>query len=316
MTENAKMEMCEADHRKRMATARPFLEKRSTILGAVRAFFSGRDFLEVETPTRIPCPAPELHIDAEPSGNHFLCTSPELQMKRLVASGEYPRIFQICRCFRQGELGSRHLPEFSMVEWYRTDGTCEDLMTDCEGLLEAAGRSVNAYPIVERENYRIDLSGGWPRLTVADAFERFAGWTPGPSPDQEKFDIDLVEKVEPALPGDTPVFLHQYPTSMASLAKISSTNPDVAERVELYAGGLELANGFTELTDPIEQRKRFKQEESQRRSRGKPPYPTDEKFLDALVAGMPPCAGMAMGLDRLVMLLSGAGSIDEVVAFP
>lgn len=304
------------DDRRRLTISRPFLEKRSLIMAAVRRLFVREGFLEVETPTRIPAPAPELHIEAEEASGSFLITSPELQMKRLVASGSFDRIFQICHCFRRNERGEKHLPEFSMLEWYRVDADTSDLMDDCEKILEACAGALGVWPLVRRGSASIDLTPPWRRLSVKEAFERFAGWSPGATPDPDRFDREMVEKVEPALPAEEPVFLHGYPASMASLARISPDDPTVADRVELYAGGLELANGFAELTDPAQQRERFVEEESARRSLGRTPYPMDHKFLASLEMGMKPCAGMALGLDRLVMLLTGAGTIDEVVAFP
>jgi lysyl-tRNA synthetase class 2 len=151
---------------------------------------------------------------------------------------------------------------------------------------------------------------------VGDAYERFAGWRPGADPDPDRFDLDMVDRVEPSLPLERPCFLHDYPAAMASLARLRPDDPTVAERVELYIGGLELGNGFVELVDAAEQRGRFEEERAFRQRHGKPSWPLDEKFLSALELGMPPCAGLALGLDRLVMLLCDAATIDEVVAFP
>jgi len=282
------------------------LGQRAAIVRALRRFFEDEGFLEVETPIRVPAPAPEEHIDPEPSGDRFLAASPELQMKRLVASGAYPRIFQISRCFRRGERGALHLPEFTMLEWYRAGVGIEALVADCEAMIVRAAAAVDV---------RIPAPP-WERLEVADAFERFAGWRPSGAPDAEHFNRDLVDRVEPSLPRERPVFLVGYPASMASLARIDPANPARAERFELYAAGLELANGFAELTDPAEQRARFEREIDARRRRGAACPPIDEAFLSALELGMPPCAGIALGVDRLVMLLTSASSIDEVVAFP
>ncbi len=303
--------------RERLARLRPALEKRSLIIEAVKKHFCDQGFLEVETPMRIPSPAPELHIDAEPSGARFLITSPELQMKRMLATGQYNRIFQICRCFRRGERGEIHLPEFTMIEWYRVGAGIVELMEDCEEMIRCAAIACDVFPEVIRKDASVDLSPPWDRMTVADAFEKFAGWRPGAAPDPHRFDMDLVDKVEPSLASTRrPVFLVGYPSSMASLARLSPNDPSTAERFELYAGGLELANGFAELTDPVEQRKRFENEESARRAAGKQPYTFDERFLAALESGLAPCAGIALGIDRLVMLLTGAEKIDDVVAFP
>jgi lysyl-tRNA synthetase class 2 len=293
--------------RARLAGLARRLEARAVIVRELRRFFEAEGFLEVETPIRLPAPAPEEHIDPEPSGERFLAASPELQMKRLLASGAYPRIYQISRCFRHGERGALHLPEFTMLEWYRAGAGIDALMADCESLISRAAAAVGV---------AIDLAPPWERLEVADAFARFAGWRRGGAPDAERFTRDLVDRVEPSLPRSRPVFLVGYPASMASLARIDPANPERAERFELYAGGLELANGFAELTDAVEQRARFEREAASLRRRGAACPPLDEKFLSALEHGMPPCAGIALGVDRLAMILTGAGSIDEVVAFP
>lgn len=301
--------------RRRLAGLRPRLRARAAIVSALRETLACDGFLEVETPARIPAPAPETHIDPEPSGSSFLIASPELQMKRLLAAG-YERIFQICRCFRRAERGDLHLPEFTMLEWYRADGTTNDLMADCERLVEAAARAAGAFPEAIRGGRAIRLAPPWERLEIQDAFERWAGWRPGPSPDPFRFDRDLVSLVEPSLPADRPVFLAGYPAAMASLARLDPDDPERAERFELYIGGLELANGFAELTDPAEQRARFVEEQAARAAAGKPVSPIDERFLAALELGLPPAAGIALGLDRLAMLLTDAKTIDDVVAFP
>jgi len=292
------------------------LETRAVVVRELRRFFEAEGFLEVETPIRLPAPAPEEHVDPEPSGDRFLAASPELQMKRLVASGAYPRIFQISRCFRRGERGALHLPEFTMLEWYRSGAGIDALMADCEALVSRAAAAAGACPEASARGLAIDLAPPWERLEVADAFARFAGWRPGAAPDPERFTRDLVDRVEPSLPRTRPVFLVGYPASMASLARLDPANPERAERFELYASGLELANGFAELTDAAEQRARFEREAGERRRRGAACPPLDERFLSALELGMPPCAGIALGVDRLAMLLTGATSIDEVVAFP
>ncbi|MEW6486524.1 MAG: EF-P lysine aminoacylase EpmA [Thermodesulfobacteriota bacterium] len=277
------------------------LELRARVLQGVRAFFAEGGFLEVETPHRIPANAPEPHIDAVPSGEWYLHTSPELAMKRLLAAG-YPRIFQICRCWREGERGERHLPEFTMLEWYRAHADYRALMEDCEGLLGFLGFAAGAKP-------------PWPRIAVAEAFRRWAGTTPEEALEAGSFDELVAFRVEPALASlGTPVFLVDYPGPCAALARRKPGRQELAERFELYAGGLELANGFSELTDPAEQRERFEVDRGARLRSGRDPYPVPEPFLRDL-ARMPPSAGIALGVDRLVMLLAGAGTIDEVVAF-
>ena len=276
------------------------LKVRADVLRTVRAFFDAREFVEVETPVWIPAPAPEPHIDCPACGDWFLRASPELQMKKLLAGG-LPRIYQIGPCFRAGERGRRHSPEFTMLEWYRADAGYNDIARDMEELVGE----------VLRTSGRASLPPfAW--LTVREAYLRWAGWDPLTDWDQDRFDFDMATKVEPNLPKG-PLFLTDYPAPAASLSRLKPDDPRVAERWELYMDGLELANAFTELTDPAEQRRRFEAARAERRVLNEADYPLDEDFLAALVR-MPPAAGVALGVDRLVMLACGAASIDEVRA--
>jgi len=270
------------------------LSERARVLRAIRAFFDARGFTEVETPVRIPAPAPEPHIDCPPSGNWFLRASPELQMKKLLAAG-MERIYQIGPCFRAGEKGRRHSPEFTMLEWYRANADYSDIARDAEELLAE---------VLKRDHADVQ------RITVREAYLRWAGWDPVETWDQDRFDFDMATKIEPNLPKE-PLFLTDYPAPAASLARLKSDDPRVAERWELYVDGIELANAFTELIDPVEQRRRFELAREERRALGEADYPLDEKFLDAL-ARMPPSGGVALGVDRLVMLACGASSIADV----
>ncbi len=292
-----------------LASKRPALEARARILQSIRAFFVGRDYLEVETPQRIPGNAPEGYIDAVASGDWFLHTSPELCMKRLLAAG-YPRLFQLCRCWREGERGSRHLPEFTMLEWYRSGCDYHALMEECEALL----RTLVPSGQLRWQGQTLDLSAPWERLSVAEAFSRYASIPLQQALDSDRFDECLALEIEPHLGGITPTFLIEYPAQLAALARHKPGDPTVAERFEFYLCGIELANAFSELTDATEQRQRFAREEAERRAAGKPPYPSPERFLAELPA-MPPAAGIALGVDRLVMLLTDRVRIDEVVAF-
>ncbi|MDO9081640.1 MAG: EF-P lysine aminoacylase EpmA [Desulfuromonadales bacterium] len=292
-----------------LAKRRPALEARARIVQAIRAFFIAQDFLEVETPQRIPVNAPELHIDAMRSGNWFLHTSPELCMKRLLSAG-YPRIFQICRVWREGERGGRHLPEFTMLEWYRRDADYLDLMNDCEALLRALLPS----GVLTVPGAAIDLIPAWERLPVADAFSTYASLPLDQALATDRFEELLTSEVEPRLGQERPTFLYEYPVQLAALSRRKANRPDLAERFELYIAGIEIANAFSELTDPVEQRQRFNTDENARRALGKEPLPLPEKYL-AELSNLSPCAGIALGLDRLVMLLAGATTLDEVVAF-
>jgi len=295
------------------------LVRRAELVAEIRAFFVSRGFLEVDTPTLLPSPGLDVHLEAfevpSPRGPRYLSTSPEYQMKRLVADG-WPRIFQIAKAYRRDEVGERHSPEFTMLEWYRAPAGVDDVMRDTEQLVAKVTGGVIA--LGER---RIDTRPPHPRMTVCEAFERYAGTTPTETlrmaeADEDRFFLLLVDKVEPALARlDHAVFLTEYPATQASLARKKPGSPEVAERFELYAAGVELCNGFGELTDAKEQRARFLVDQATRRARGLPVYPVDERFLEALERGLPPCAGNALGVDRLVALACGTTSIREVMAF-
>ncbi len=288
---------------------------RSTLLRVTRAFFHERDFLEVETPVRLKYPAPEPHIDAMASEDHYLRTSPELHMKRLLAAG-YERLFQIGPCFRRGERGPYHQPEYTMLEWYRAHADYEDILCDTRDLFARIADALLGGKALVRGGRRIDLRGDWERLTVAEAYSRWAGWNPVTDYDPDRFDLDMADRIEPALGAlDAPVVLTDYPVESAALARRKGTRPDVAERWELYVGGMELANAYSELTDADEQEARFIACNRERRARGAASYEPDPDYLAALRAGMPPSGGIALGVDRLVMLLAGADTLDGVLPF-
>ncbi|MEI6168405.1 MAG: EF-P lysine aminoacylase EpmA [bacterium] len=289
----------------RLQSLQPALIFRSRVLSAIRKWFEAAGFTEVDTPVRIPVPALELHIDAEPSGAGFLRTSPELHMKRLLAAG-YDTLFQIGPCFRKGEWGRLHHPEYTMLEWYRANADYLDILHDTESLLTQVSRSVCPGRLP---------APPWPRFTVEELYIKHAGWNPVTAYDAERFEHDLVAMIEPALPRDTPAFVMDYPAAAAALSRRKPGHESVAERFELYINGVEITNAFSELTDPAEQRRRFEQCAKDRAAMGAPAYPLDEAFLAALELGMPPAGGIAMGIDRLVMVLLGATSLDEVIAF-
>jgi lysyl-tRNA synthetase class 2 len=285
--------------------------KRQTLTERARIIqnFIDRGYLEVETPHRIPANAPEPHIDAVASGACALHTSPELAMKRMLAAG-YEQLFQVCRVWREGERGQFHLPEFTLLEWYRTGIDYNALMNECmellfvlvpEGKLCRAGRT-------------IDLTMPWQKLTVTEAFTQYASMDLNQALASDCFEEVLTSEVEPHLGCEKPTFLTEYPSCLAALARRKPGEPQVAERFELYIDGLELANAFSELTDAEEQRHRFEKDEELRRAAGKTPYPLPEKFLSELTT-MPEAAGIALGLDRLIMLITESKRIDEVVAF-
>jgi elongation factor P--(R)-beta-lysine ligase len=295
------------------------LVERARVLSTIRAFFDSRDFLEVETPLMVPSPGLDLHLDAfetnAEGAARFLITSPEYQMKRLLADG-HARIFQVARCFRRGERGDRHNPEFTMLEWYRSFAGVDDVMRDTEELVE---KLTDGRVVVDGR--AIDTLAPFARITVCEAFARFAGLSESETlriseHDENAYFRLLVDVIEPGLAVlPYAIFLTEYPASQASLARRKPGDPRVAERFELYVAGVELCNGFGELTDAIEQRVRLNHDTSERRTRGLPVYPIDEKFLDALVRGIPPSGGNALGLDRLVALVCGTTRIGDVMAF-
>ncbi len=316
-----------------MAARRAALEARARIRRAVRAWFEGEGFLEVETPARVPSPGQEPHLDAIAAQGWWLATSPEYHMKRLVAAG-HERIVQIGKAFRGGERGPHHQSEFTIVEWYRAGAPLEAIARDCEQLLRvaaaAAGADAAALGIdrdFERATVRglvrahagVEIAGDESADELrgkALAAGAFAGTPPPPGTawDDVFFQMFL-DRVEPHLgrPGH-PTFVFDWPAPLGALARRKPDDPRLVERFELYAGGLELANAFGELTDPVEQRARFVEESALRAARGKATYPIDEKLLAAL-AVMPPTSGVALGFDRLVMFVLGARDIGDVVAF-
>jgi lysyl-tRNA synthetase class 2 len=290
------------------------LRLRAALLAAIRDFFSATDYLEVETPLRIPAPIPEAHIDPVVSGSWFLQPSPEICMKRLLSAG-ISRLYQICKCFRSSERGRRHLPEFTMLEWYAAGQDYHRMMDQTEALIGfIAGRTLTAGRL-HYQGRTVDLNAPWPRWTVRDVFRRYAQTTPGAAIATGRFDELMAAVIEPQLGLDRPVFVMDYPAACGSLAKRDPHNPRIAQRFELYIAGVELCNGFSELTDPTEQRNRFTTEQAHRKAMGRSPAPVPEPFLTDLAA-MPDAAGNALGLDRLVMLFADTADIDDVVAFP
>ena len=219
------------------------LKLRARIIQSIRQFFLDNDYLEIETPYRIPTPTPEAYIDAEVSGNWFLHTSPELCMKRLLASG-YTRIFQICKCFRQKERGSRHLPELTVLEWYTVGHNYLDMMEQCQELVRFLARQAGFGDSLFYQGEKIDLKAPWPRMSVSDSFDRFASISMEDALIQNRFNDVIACEIEPYLGRKQPLFLYDYPAACASLAKLKPDNRSIAERFELYIGGMELCNAF------------------------------------------------------------------------
>lgn len=317
-------------HPESLAARLPFLRRRALLTQATRAFFAGRGYMEVETAYAVPVPGEEVHLRAwrtrqhQPDGEGrdlWLHTSPELAMKRLLVAGAGP-IFQLARVWRDGEGSRHHLGEFTMLEWYRPGAGLAALMEETEALLRAT-----LPPAL--------LAAGFERITVAEAFGRWAGADVLASAGdaaalardagaelrdgegwEDLFFRLLLERIEPRLGRDRPSFLTHWPASQAALARRDPADPRVALRFELFLGGMELANAFEELTDADEQAVRFAADRARREALHGPGWGSDDDFLAALRHGMPAASGIALGFDRLAMLASGAGRIEEVLWMP
>ena len=309
--------------RERLGERLALLHARAELKARAHAFFRARGFVEVETPLLVRAPALDVHIDSIAADGGWLVTSPEFQMKRLLAGG-MTKIYQLAPCFRANERGAHHSTEFTMIEWYRAGEGLDAIRSDVEALVHELCATAATKP-------------PWQCITVRDAMAKWAGVrVDGDEPAGElalrvraagiecpldaawddAFFTAFVARVDPALAAlDHAIFLDDWPAPLAALARRAPHDPRVALRFEAYAGGLELANAFDELVDPIEQRARFAADQRARAARGKPVHPIDERLLDALAEGLPPCAGVALGFDRLVMLATGAPTIDRVRAF-
>jgi len=321
-------------HPESLAARLPFLRRRARLTAATRAFFTARGYTEVETPYAVPTPGEEVHLRAfrtqreGPDGQRealWLHTSPEFAMKKLLAAGAGP-IFQLARVWRNGEGSDLHAPEFTMLEWYRPGADIDSLVAEVDTYLRAV-----LPPVVTCRGITTDLSC-IERLTMADAFARYVGAdllaTAGDAPAlaaaagtrlrdsetwEDLFFRMLLEHVEPRIGRAHPTFLTHWPAAQAALARRDPADPRVAERFELFVCGIELANAFVELTDPVEQRARFIEDRARRHVAGGEDWPLDEEFLAALSHGMPQAAGIALGFDRLAMIAGGADRIGQVL---
>jgi len=334
----------------------PALKVRSELFIAARKFFNDRNFYEVDTPCLQVSPGMEPNLAAfstdlfEPFSEWekrtlYLQTSPEFAMKKLLCGG-MERIFQIARVWRNGERSNIHHPEFTMLEWYRTGADWKEIAKECEDFFRKVAVKVqqnNGSNFFEWKGLKCDPLGKWQYLSVADAFNQYCGidvlkTAPEPlKPDRNLLSIEakkidvrvdkgdqwgeifyriFLEKVEPRLGVKVPTVLYDWPLSMAALAQQSPIDKRVAERFEIFACGIELANGFGELTDAGEQRRRFENEIRQKKKIKGYSYPIDEDFINALEAGMPKASGIALGFDRLVMLCAKAENIEEILWAP
>ena len=334
----------------RFAARRGRLEQRGRILGAVRGFFAAHGYVEVGTPALQVSPGLEPHLRAfktplhdphDRAAQRYLHTSPEFAMKKLLVAG-MPRIWQLAHVFRDGERSATHHPEFTMLEWYRLGATYRDLMDECTALIRTCQDAADAQAFTWR-GHTADALRPWQRLSVAEAFEEHCsidllatapdplapdlerlaaaaahlGIAPHPGDDWEALYFRIfLERIEPVLGRGAPTILYNYPLSMAALSRRNPADPRLAERFEVYVCGLELANAFGELTGAAEQRRRFGADQAEKQALYGETYPIDEDFLAALEHGLPECAGVALGFDRLVMLATGAEDIEDVLWAP
>ena len=317
-----------------------FLQTRHQIIRGIRKWFDQQNFIETETPLLVSAPSPEAQLFPVKTEKGYLITSPEYQMKRLLVGG-FDKIFQITRCFRDAENSPQHNPEFTMLEWYRTYQPLERLMTDIEQFVLHLSDSVKSNLLSKK----IPLPP-WPRKSVSALFKKHIGIKLDGSetsyelrkkaelsgheklfhdlPDSSKLTDSLAYEqtffrlwnyIQNRFSQSTPVFVFDWPLPLASLARKNPMRKEFAERVELYVNCMELANGFAELTDPIEQRRRFEQDLKNRKSEERETVPLDKKLLKSLEQGLPECSGMALGIDRLIMWLCGTDNIQDVICF-
>ncbi|OQA87866.1 MAG: Elongation factor P--(R)-beta-lysine ligase [Lentisphaerae bacterium ADurb.Bin242] len=290
------------------------LPVRAKIASLLRAAFEAAHFIEVETPVGILAPAAEEYIEAPRSEGFFLRTSPELQMKRLLAAG-MERIYQLGPCFRMGENGRRHRSEFTLLEFYQAGAGYRELLDFTQSFLLSVCRGLHGDSSFSFNGQKISLEK-LEIIPVREAFRRFAGRDADQCAEEDSlFERVLVEKVEPSLPKDRPCVLIDYPVRFGAFARPKASDPTLAERWEMYLGGIELANTYGELIDPAVQRERFRRFAETRRKMKLTEYPEPSAFLEAIDRGIPECAGSALGFDRLVMLLSDHTDIAEI-SFP
>lgn len=325
---------------------------REKVIDSIRAFFKSEGFNEVETPLMVHAPGMEPYLEVfetklinadRASYKAFLTTSPEYAMKKLLVAG-LPKIFQICKSFRNDEdlRSSTHNPEFTIMEWYRINSDYTDIMQDCEKMTEyiydrVIGNPVDGKRILSYQGKRLDISGPWERLSIAEAFKKYAGineddlqndiamrnigQNKGYNVDQfttweQVFNQIFLNEIEPNLGYVKPTILYDYPVSMAALSRKKESDPRYAERFEYYIFGKEIGNAFSELNDALEQESRLRSEWEERKDLGKVMYDVDEDFIDALKVGMPDAAGIAVGIDRIVMLFADVPTIQETIWFP
>lgn len=326
---------------------------RERVIDGIRGFFKGQGFLEVETPLLVKAPGMEPYLEifetalkdhGGESHRGFLTTSPEYAMKKLLVAG-LPRIFQVCKAFRNGEdlQSSTHNPEFTILEWYRAEATYFDIMDDCEQLLRyifdylhQGSVGASRERILHYQSKQMDLSLPWERITVAEAFAKHAGvgidelldesklreiavkkgYNASNSSWEQAYNQIFLNEIEPHFGWERPTILYEYPASQAALSRKKKDDPRFAERFEFYVFGKELGNAFGELTDATEQETRLRAEYEERKSLGKVMYELDDDFIAALKVGMPETGGIAVGVDRLVMLFADVAEVQKTLWFP
>lgn len=317
-------------------------KKRAEIISSIRNFFKKGGFLEVQTPLLSPSLIPESYLEifvtelVSKTGKKkvaFLTPSPELWHKKLLAAGS-GNIFEITKSFRNTDVGGHfHNPEFTILEWYRVNADYKDTMKDCENLVRFINRN---QPTITYQGKTLDISQPFERLSVFKAFEKFADIDQGVLLDKEKlkskaakkgyrfnktddwetiYNLIYVKEIEPQLGQDRPTIIYDFPAQFAPLAKTSRKNSRLKERFEFYLFGIELADAYNELIDPVEQKSQFEKEASLRKKAGKTNHAIDNDFLEALSSGLPPCSGVALGVDRLVMIFTNQTDINNVILF-
>ena len=316
--------------------------KRIELIKLIREWFWSQDFVETETPLAVRFPGQEPYLNPVPveltdpqgvSNQFYLHTSPEYFMKKLLASG-FNKIFQITKTFRNHEsFGGLHNPEFTMIEWYRAPGTYREIMDDAEKLFKFVGKKIGVGKLIYKEK-NVDILGEWDRMTMKEVWKKYAGLDLdnnltieqlGQTVRQKGYAVaeddayeDLffkifLNEIEPKLGINKPVFVYNYPAQMCSLSRPCEGDARYAERFELYVGGVELANAFGELTDASEQKLKLEQDKKHREQLGKPVWPVDQDFIAALSSGIPSASGVALGVDRMIVLFTGAKDINEVI---
>ncbi len=306
--------------------------KRNRINELIRQFFKTEGFLEVQTPTLVKCAGQEPYLsplavnfqdEKNKSYQGFLITSPEYSLKKMLAAG-FDKIFELAKVFRSKEsFGGNHNPEFTMLEWYRTKANYRDTMKDTEKLIFFLNKKINRSNYLNYQGNKINLTLPWPRLSVKSAFLKYSGinldkkWRSCSADDwNTNFYSVFLNKIEPNFPKDKPLLIYDYPLPQASLAKRKNARSFYAERFEVYIAGIELANAFSELTDAKEQYQRLKEEQKLRKKMKKTFIPIDKDFIFALKLGLPRSSGVALGLERLQMLLLDIKDINDLLLFP